>query len=268
MRAYYRIGGLQVLNILSFIAVVVINGLADFLPINGQTTGAVSNQYPNEFTPAPVTFSIWALIYSLLFLFCIYQGSTLFETARRTITKKEMLVDRIGYLFILSCVLNCCWILAWHYHLLFISVLIMLGLLITLIRIFRKLHNPDIHWDQQSKWFVYVPFSIYLGWISVATIANITAWLVGTGWSGGSIAEWIWACAMVLVAFTLAMTMLLKRGNIFFALVIVWACCGIALRQHNVHGGLNNVAVTALCAAGALLLLAAARWHNIRTVFN
>src|SRR5215203_5301185 len=183
MSSYFRIGVLQILNIVSFAVMIVVNGLADFLPINGQTTGQVSDQYPNLFVPAPVTFSIWLLIYSLLFLFCMYEGSTLFENEKPTVDKKERVVEIIDYRFIVSCVLNIAWIIAWHYHVLLLSVIIMLGLLATLIAIFEKVHAAATYAGRKARWFVYAPFSIYLGWISIATIANITAYLVSIGWN-------------------------------------------------------------------------------------
>src|SRR5215213_3606398 len=194
MASYFRIGILQILNIVAYVAMIVVNGMADFLPINGQTTGQVSDQYPNRFVPAPVTFSIWLVIYSLLLLFCMYEGSTLFEDEKaaldKTMAKKERVVEIIGYRFIASCVLNIAWIIAWHYHLLLLSVFIMLGLLATLISIFQKVHAAATYTGRRARWFVYAPFSIYLGWISIATMANITAYLVSIEWNGSNIAPW------------------------------------------------------------------------------
>lgn len=260
MSSYARIGLLQVLNILSFAAVVVINGLADFLPINGQTTGEISNQYPNLFTPAPVTFSIWAVIYSFLLLFCIYQGSTLFEIAKRKIDKKEKVVDRIGSLFIISCLLNMAWIFAWHYHQLMLSVLIMLALLVTLIRIFEKIHAPAFY-NGKAKWFVYVPFSVYLGWISIATIANITAWLVGVKWNGFGLEQSIWAAIMIAAGTLLGVLMLLRRNNIYFALVVIWALAGILIAHFDPRNGATAVGITALSGMLLLIVLMVWKWR-------
>jgi hypothetical protein len=260
MSSYFRIGVLQILNIVSFVAVIVVNGLADFLPINGQTTGQVSDQYPNQFVPAPVTFSIWLIIYSLLFLFCIYQGSTLFESEKSTMDKKERVVEVVGYRFIISCLLNMAWILAWHYHVLWLSVLIMLGLLVTLISIFERVHAAATYAGHKARWFVYAPFSIYLGWISIATIANITAWLVSMGWNGWNIADWLWACMMIVVGTFLGILMLLRRNNIFYAMTVVWAFFGIFLNQYR-SAGLNTIAITALSGAALLLLVSLVKFR-------
>lgn len=254
-----RIGFLQLLNIAAFVAMVVVNGLADFVPINGQTTGAISNQYPNLFTPASITFSIWAVIYSLLLLFCFYQGSTLFEIEKRRLDKKEKVVDRIGILFILSCLLNIAWIFAWHYHVLWLSVLIMLGLLTVLAKIFLRIHAGALY-NGKAKWFVYVPFSIYLGWISIATIANITAWLVGIGWDGFDIPAWIWTVIMIITGTALGAVVLIKKNNIYFALVIIWAFIGIIIKQNALFDGINNISITAIAAIVLLLILIA--WNK------
>ncbi|HYF30333.1 MAG TPA: TspO/MBR family protein [Chitinophagaceae bacterium] len=254
MSSYERIGFLQILNIVSFAAVVIMNGLADFLPINGQTTGEISDQYPNLFTPAAVTFSIWAVIYALLLLFCIYQGSTLFEIEKRKIDKKERAVDRIGFLFALSCLLNIAWIFAWHHHQLLLSVLIMLALLATLARIFIKIHTAGFY-NGKARWFVYAPFSVYLAWISIATIANITAWLVSLGWNGFNLSASLWACIMTGAGAALGIFMLLKRNNIYFALVIVWALAGIVIKQYALSAGINAIASTALTGIALLVII-------------
>lgn len=251
---YFRTGILQILNIVAFVAMVIVNGLADFLPVNGQTTGEISDQYPNLFVPASITFSIWAVIYSLLFLFCIYQGSTLFESEKRYTDRKERVVDTIGYLFVWSCVLNMAWIFAWHYHLLLLSVLIMLGLLVTLIVIFQKLHAHG-DYTGQAKWFVYVPFSIYLGWISIATIANITAFLVSIGWNGWGLSQAAWACILIIAGTVLGVLMLLRKNNVFFPLALIWAFVGIIIRQYNVTDSFNRIAITALSGLAIMLLL-------------
>jgi translocator protein len=247
----------------------VVNGLADFLPINGQTTGQVSDQYPNLFTPAPLTFSIWLVIYSLLFLFCMYEGSTLFEDEKLTVNaKKDRVVEIIGYRFIVSCTLNIAWILAWHYHLLLLSVFIMLGLLATLIAIFEKVHSAATYAGRKARWFVYAPFSIYLAWISIATIANITAYLVSTGWDGWHIADWIWACTLIIVGTILAILMLLRKSNTFYALTVVWALFGIFLKQYGASASLNPVAITAMSAGALLLLLSLFRLRDGRLVYK
>jgi translocator protein len=268
MASYFRIGVWQILNIVAFVAMIVVNGLADFLPINGQTTGQVSDQYPNLFTPAPVTFSIWLLIYSLLFLFCMYEGSTLFEDEKVTVDKKERVVEIIGYRFIVSCMLNIAWIIAWHYHLLLLSVIIMLGLLATLIGIFEKVHAAGTYAGRKARWFVYAPFSIYLGWISIAAIANITAWLVSIGWNGWNIAEWIWACIMIIVGTILAILMLLRRNNTFYALTVAWALLGIFLKQYSGAPSLNIIAITAVSAGALLLLLSLLKFRAGRLVYK
>jgi len=199
----------------------------------------------------------------------MYEGSTLFEDERLSVNaKKERVVEIIGYRFIVSCVLNIAWIIAWHYHVLLLSVIIMLGLLATLIGIFKKVHAAATYAGRKARWFVYAPFSIYLGWISIATIANITAYLVSIGWNGWNIAGWIWACAMIIVGTILAILMLLRRSNSFYALTVVWALFGIFLNQYSAASPLNMIAITAMSAGALLLLLSLFRLRAGRLVYK
>lgn len=254
MKPYFKVGMLQLLNILGFILMIITNGLADFLPINGQTTGEVADQYPHLFLPAPITFAIWAVIYSLLLLFVIYQGSTLFEAEKRGMDKRERVAESIGYLFVLSCALNIAWIFSWHHHLLLLTVFIMLGLLLTLIRLFTIVHSTHTYAGHKARWFVYAPFSIYLAWICVATVANISSWLVSIGWNGWNIDHPIWACVMIACTMLLAIMMLVKKNNLFFVAVVVWALGGILLRQYP-QSGWNTVSIAAVSAGIFLLVL-------------
>ena len=217
----------QVLNLLSFAGTLTLNGLANGLPINGKDTGQLSDQYPNLFTPAGITFAIWGFIYLLLAIFCGYQARDLFS--RR---KKDMpFLNRIGPLFVVSNLANMAWILAWHYEHVGLSLLLMGVLLGSLLLIYLRLETgrSTVRWQEQ--YFVRVPFSVYLGWISVATIANSTAWLVDLGWRGSGVSEQVWAVLVVGVATLLALFMLAKRRDRAYGLVILWALAGILLKR-------------------------------------
>ena len=253
--AGFRIGVLQLLNILGFVVMIIINGLADLLPIGGVTTAEVSAQYANYFVPASITFIIWGFIYLLLLLFCIYQGGTLFQDHKPAISKKEIVASKIGFLFILSCIFNCFWICAWHYHEIGLSVFIMVALLITLILIHTRLSIATAPADEQERSFVWLPFSIYLGWISIATMANIAAWLVSIGWSGGTIDRSWWAIVLIILGTLLSLFMLFRRRNIYFGFALIWGFLGIALRQYQETGQWTLIALTAVLASFVLLIL-------------
>jgi translocator protein len=166
----------QVLNILTFILVVGVNGLANSLPINNQTTGEISDNYPVMFTPAGYVFSIWGLIYLGLLGFVIYQALP----AQRDNPR----LDRVGYWFVWSCIFNSIWIFLWHYELMLWSVLVMLGILVSLILVYLHLEIGRNRVPLGESLLARLPFSIYLGWISVATIANVSVLLYDLGWDG------------------------------------------------------------------------------------
>ena len=209
---------LPFLNLFSLIAVIVINALANALPINGYNTGELSAMYPNSFVPAGFTFSIWGVIYVFLIIWSVY---FLLPNQRN---QSRYQSHGVGLWFIISCLGNVLWILAWHYMQVELSIILMLLILVSLINAYKSL-SPS-----KSRWIEVVPFSIYLGWISVATIANATALLVHYGVTGGELASMI-SSVMIAVAVILGVLFTLKKGDVFYGLVILWAVFGIFKNQ-------------------------------------
>ena len=207
---------------------VTLNALSIVIPLGGKTTQELSDMYANPFTPIGFTFSIWSIIYTLLLIFSIIP---LINTLRGKDQKNKLVNKNIGYLYAISCLLNGLWILAWQYQHVFASVLIMLGLLVTLIKTHIELRKNTTALTWSDKYITFPTFSIYFGWISVATIANITAWTVSIGWSGWGISMIDWTNIMVVVATLLGTTLLLKYRDIFFNLVIIWALYGIMYKR-------------------------------------
>ena len=179
---------LSIFNIVGFLGVIVVNALANALPINNKTTGALSDQYPNLFVPAGLTFSIWGLIYVLLAVFVVYSMISVLKT-----DAKRPFINNIGILFFLTCIANIGWIFAWHYQILPLSMLLMIILLACLIAIYVRLSIGKSDAANQEKYLVHLPFSLYLGWITVATIANATALLVDAHWNTFGLGEQFWA---------------------------------------------------------------------------
>ncbi len=209
----------SVLNTLGLIAMITVNALANALPINNLNTGQVSDLYPSLFTPAGVTFSIWAVIYTLLIGFGILQLLQVY-------TRNYFV--QLSKWFVLSCLANVSWILAWHHLLPGLSVALMLVLLYSLIHIFLLLNEKPVT-TIPEKAFVRLPFTIYFAWICVATIANVAAWLVSLGVSLPFTPDF-WTIAMMTIATALAFFITLKYQAPAFALVVVWALFGIFLR--------------------------------------
>jgi tryptophan-rich sensory protein len=220
---------LKILNVVFFAVMIYVNYLANSAPINGLTTGEVSNAYANLFAPAGVTFSIWGVIYLLLGIVSVL----LFKSSN-----KEVL-QTVSWLFIISSVFNSAWIFAWHYEKFGLSVLIMLLLLTTLIIINQRLSS---HPQSIFK----AGFGIYLGWICIATIANITVWLVSINWSSFGISEEIWAALVIAIGLGITIAAVFKFQNPFIAISVIWAFIGIAIKR---SGNSSLVFISAILAA-------------------
>ncbi len=216
------------LNFVGYIFMVTLNYLSIALPLGGMTTQELSDKYANPFTPIGFTFSIWSVIYTLLLLFSIIPLVNYFHGK----TQKNKLVEKnIGYLYVISCVLNGAWILAWQYQFVGLSVLVMLGLLVTLIIIHTAIRKNPTNLTWNDRYITFTVFSIYLGWISVATIANIAAWTVSIGASGWGISAITWTNGLVVMATLLGTIMYTKYRDVFFNLVIIWALYGIMSKR-------------------------------------
>lgn len=244
---------LPALVVIATLATIAINALANIVPFNNQTTGEISDRYPVYFVPAGYVFSIWSLIYLGLIAYSFYQvRNNQGQTAE---------FQTIGKWYLLSAVANSTWIFLWHWNQLALSVLVITVLLISLIGLYARMVQAG--WEQGSAtrgefWCVFVPFSIYLGWGSVATIANITTWLYAIGWGGLGIDPVLWAVALLVIGAGFGVYFGFWRRNLAYALVIVWAFIGIAVKQSDVA----LLVYTAGGLAGVVLLLALLGWRS------
>ena len=230
----------QIANLLSVLLALTVNILAATLPLNGQNTGEISDRFQVYFVPAGYVFSIWGVIYIGWIAFTIYQ---LLPSQ-----KENARLRRLGYLFALSNVANAAWLFCWHYNLFGLSVLVMLTLLVLLIASYLRLNVNRSPASTAEYWSVDVMFSVYLGWITVATVANITDWLYYIGWDGFGIAPQTWAVIMLAVASLLGLAMALTRRDVGYLAVLVWAFIGIAVKQTSAP-----MVVTSAWIAAALM---------------
>lgn len=217
---------------------IVMNYLANSLPLNGKTTGDISDAWPNLFTPAGVTFSIWGVIYILLVIFCVIQFTTSYQVA----------ISRVGWLFGLSCVFNALWIVAWHYERLPLSLILMAGLLICLIWI-------NIFIRDLPDGFIKAGFGVYLGWICIATIANITVLLVSNGWQGFGLSEQTWAMIMILTGAVIVSLTIWRMSNPYIGLAVVWAFAGIMIKRQDDHRAIFMTAAAAAVVVAVVVIL-------------
>lgn len=233
---------MKIVNVLMFVLMVVMNYLANALPLNGKTTGELSAQYPNLFVPAGVTFSIWGVIYLLLGVFVVLQFRG----------QNKPLVESIGWAFALSALLNALWIVAWHYERLPLSMLVMVALLATLVYINLQLRG--------HPWGVTrAVFGIYLGWICIAAIANATALLVHYGWGGWGLTDVFWAVAMIVAGLAITVLALYRVDNPFLGLAVIWAFAGIWINRHA-----DYPAIAATAIAAIVIMALATGWAVLR----
>ncbi|WP_324721148.1 tryptophan-rich sensory protein [Salinimicrobium sp. HB62] len=233
---------LQIANIVAFIAMVALNYIANTGFINGETMASVSAEYNNLFTPAGYAFSIWGLIYLGLAVFVIFQAISV---------RGKKLVPKIGWWFVISCLLNMSWIFAWLFHYIDTSVIIMSLLLISLlIIVFRTRMELD---DEPLPViaFFWWPFSFYSGWISVALIANVAAFLTSIDWNGFGISEVTWTIIMIIVAGIINVTITWTRNMREFALVGAWGIIAVGIANKE---DVNVIYYTAIAAAAVLVI--------------
>jgi hypothetical protein len=233
----------QIIVIVAALAMIVVNILANALPINGQNTGEISDRFDIYFVPAGYVFSIWGLIYIGLIAYAIYQALP----AQRD----DAQLDAIAGPFVLSSLANIVWIFLWHYNRFPATLLAMLVLLASLILIYLRLGTGRTRADTAETWAVRVPFSIYPGWITVATIANVTQVLYYLGWNGFGLSAETWLTIMLAVAVVVAGLMAWTRRDVAYLLVLVWAFIGIALK----HATVPPVTLSAWVATAAVALL-------------
>ena len=235
----------QAINVVAFAVMIVVNGLAGSTRLLGGVTSAdVSDMYPTLVTPAGFTFSIWGVIYTLLLLFTVYQ---LLPKNR-----DKPFLQQIGLLFALSSVCNISWLFLWHYELVTYSLALMFALLATLIWTYLRLGIGKTVVSLKEMALVHLPFSVYLGWISIATIANVSVALTAVGWDGWGIPDATWAVVIICVALVLTLAMLATRKDLAFSLVVVWALVGILSKQSDFQ---DIVLAAEVCIA--IILLAA-----------
>ncbi len=221
----------QIAVILSIVITLIVNGLANALPLNGLNTGQISDRFQVYFVPAGYVFSIWGIIYLGLITFAIYQALPS--------QRQNPRLRATGWWIVISGLANSTWIFLWHYEQFPLTVIVMLVLLATLILVYTRLGIGRNTVSTVEKWTVRLPFSIYLGWISVATIANVSSLLDYIKWNRFGIAPEIWMSIMLAAVLVIAITMNFSRHDIAYAAVILWALAGISFK----HSAVSVVAI-------------------------
>ena len=215
----------QIITILVTLLTITLNALANTLPFNGQGTGEISDRFSILFVPAGYVFSIWGLIYIGLIIFTVFQGLNS--------QRENSLIDKIAPAYWIANIANAVWLFLWHWEYFPMTLMAMLTILGSLIALYLQFGKTKSPLSSSEVWLVKVPFSIYLGWISVATIANFSQVLFFAGWNGFGLSPVIWTVIMLAVAALLGILMLLREKDYAYAAVLVWAFIGIASKQAN-----------------------------------
>jgi len=240
-------GLLKWLNLVAFALTVLVNGLAGSTTIlGGKLTAQISDANPTLITPAGYVFSIWGIIYVLLGVFVVFQALPS--------QKGKDYQGRVGWLFVLSSLLNIAWLFLWQFEYLSLSVVLMFLLLATLIAIYLRLNVGKSTVSLREKLAIHVPFSVYLGWITIASIADVAVTLVSVGWDGFGISPETWAALIIIIALVIALLVIVTRKDVAYGLVIVWASVGIAVKQ----SGNQSIVMTAETSAIIVAIVLAA----------
>lgn len=240
---------LKMLVVGSFIAMVAVNALANILSINGVSTGAVSDSYPNLFAPVGLTFSIWGIIYLLLFAHTLYQLGLFRGTGEKP---NSILMRRVGIVFSVSSLVNVAWIFSWHYRVIPLSMVLMTILLICMIVINMATNSYNL--SLRDRLLIRLPFSVYFAWTTVATIANATVLLVSAGWNRFGLSEATWTIIIVAIGALIGVATLLRFMDVAYGLVFVWAYVGILIK-HVAASGFSRQYPGVIAAVSACLVL-------------
>lgn len=240
------------LNLIAFAFHLILTSLVQMGKFSTLNVGEVSAKYDTVFAPAGITFAIWGLIYISLIGFTIFHLFTAFF--KSSANNNNLITNKIGPLFIINNLATGFWVLAWVKEEFLITLILILIQLITLIFIHIRINNMNLSQSFSSQIFTHIPLSIYFGWISIATIANFSAYLKSINWSGG-ISESLWVIILIGVAALITLFMVLVRKNIPFGLVVLWALYGIVLKRQQVNAVEFESVIQASFAAFILIFI-------------
>ncbi|MBK7627330.1 MAG: tryptophan-rich sensory protein [Bacteroidales bacterium] len=228
---------MKYINLVFFTGMIVMNYLANALPLNNKNTGELSDSFPNLFVPAGITFSIWGIIYILLLIYTIVQFTG----------SNQITISKISLAFGISCVLNALWIVTWHYGKLPLSLLVMAGMLVSLIYINMAIQDLPFG-------IIKSAFGIYLGWICIATIANVTALLVSYNWIGFGLSQEAWTIIMISIGAIIVALTVYRISNPFIGLSVIWAFTGIIIKRQDDYKSIVIAAAAAIVVVGAVTI--------------
>ncbi len=257
----------QFLVLFSIIALIVMNYLSNTGLFGGQTNGDVSRKYHTLVTPAGYAFAIWGLIFLGLLAFAVYQALPSQRTNSR--------FRAIGWWVILNAFCNAIWSPLFNTEHIDLALLIILVMLFSLVVIEQRLLirrdsggyagtgaallpiDPDMTLPESSAplletWLARIPFSMYFGWLTVATILNVAVYLKATDVSLIGLSESAWATVVLIVGILIGAVVFNRFRSVTYMLVFAWAYVAIAVEQT----GYGQIKVVALIGASVAVILA------------
>ena len=243
---------LHTLNIVFLVGTLVVNYLANALPIGGYNTGQLSDMYPTLFTPAGFTFAIWGIIYLMQVVFTTYLAWGIYTSDEES----EKIIKNVGFWYILLSIANMAWIFLWHHQLIGIALIVMICMWLLLFKLYTIVDQDWIEDNVNTTFSIQIPISIYLGWISVALIANTAVFLTSIGWNGFGISPIIWTMIILGVVGLVGMFMLYREGDTPFVVILMWALWGIFSKPDLPEGS----PVARVCLIVFFVLLVATSW--------
>ena len=245
---------------LVYLATLAVNGLASYLPLNNQTTGAISDSFPIYFVPAGYVFSIWGLIYLLTGWYAFYQS-------RKGLDNNHL--NTVANYFIIGSLANITWLFLWHYNYPQLSTVPMVVLFISLIMAFKAAGRAIAENATLNTWAIRTPFSVYLGWISVALTANISITLYVANWNGWRISGPVWVAILSIIIAIITITILVRENAYAYALVIIWALVGIYVKFPNESAiALSTLPLSALIGLATVTVWARSRGGFVSEMVN
>lgn len=234
---------------------LIVNSMGAFGLINGLSQKEISDMYPTLITPAPSTFSIWSVIYTFLII------SIIVMIIKYNDSYYEQAIDKISYLFWLSCALNIVWITSFSYNLIGLSAILIFAFLIVMVLIIKQIGKIQTN----KRFLLPITFGLYSGWLFIATVVNIAAWLVKIEWGGFGISAEVWSAIILLIAVGLTLMVLLSTKNAIFPMPIAWAYFGIyrfLLAPEGYQGKYTILPIVAIIGIVLLIGLSAIQFYK------
>lgn len=249
-----RVKALAIFNTLFFMIHVALSYMTQFKLVNNNDVGEISDRYESLFTPAGITFAIWGVIYTALAILCLYHIIMAFKHDREHPANQDL--SKMGLLFIFNNAATAAWLISWTNDRILLSLLLIVLQLLSLIAIHIRLHIADRDRESGSIVCTQLPLSIYLGWISIATIANASIYLVSINWDGAGISASKWAVIMIAAAVVITLMMVFIRKNVSFGLVVIWALYGIVLKHRDASPELYQLLIMTAWAGIVVVAMA------------